>query len=413
MKVIGNKLIKRSKPYNFFKSDKRSMPSYMFKDNDKDGVPNVFDCKPNNPREQGFIEGLVGAGRALFTRGESVKQAWREGLEQPNVFQRKKIRRIAKVTEERFPATPEGNEAYLRWKARQARLKEQKRTIKEKAKRVTRAGYGLPIPESTPESIKALLTGRTKKEVYERVPTKFVTDEKGERKAVAWKTKKVTKYVPVGRIEALRKYQMAEREKIRTGKFSLPEKQRVIEAKRGLRLAFPIIPQQATQATYRMTGRAPSGSRGRGRPKGTVKYYIPGKGPVGVFTYRKWKSAQRQAFREQLRQQEEMLKQQQMMQQAQMQVPQEMPIQEEIPEEMAQMPEQQMIPIQQMPTEAQKRPVAYVFKSYGGKPYQAVERRPTGQGINVPPGYVEYTDAFTGQRKLKKLPRPERWSTGG
>jgi len=29
-----------------------------FADNDRDGVPNVFDCQPNNPKKQGWVEGV-------------------------------------------------------------------------------------------------------------------------------------------------------------------------------------------------------------------------------------------------------------------------------------------------------------------------------------------------------------------
>lgn len=43
----------------------------------------------------------------------------------------------------------------------------------------------------------------------------------------------------------------------------------------------------------RGSGQRYSSSRGKGRPSGTVKYYIPGVGPVGVFEYRKYLSRQR------------------------------------------------------------------------------------------------------------------------
>lgn len=33
-------------------------PVNAFKDKDKDKVPNILDCKPNNPREQGFIHSI-------------------------------------------------------------------------------------------------------------------------------------------------------------------------------------------------------------------------------------------------------------------------------------------------------------------------------------------------------------------
>lgn len=55
-------------PYDFFRTRKKDYPVNMFKDNDRDGVPNVFDCKPNNPKKQGIITAIGG----LFRKKEKV-----------------------------------------------------------------------------------------------------------------------------------------------------------------------------------------------------------------------------------------------------------------------------------------------------------------------------------------------------
>lgn len=62
---IGNRnsnkgILGKANNNNFFKStNKKHLPVNMFKDNDRDGVMNVFDCKPNNPKKQGLIDTIV------------------------------------------------------------------------------------------------------------------------------------------------------------------------------------------------------------------------------------------------------------------------------------------------------------------------------------------------------------------
>jgi hypothetical protein len=68
-----------NKPVDFFKSPKKYLPVNMFKDSDRDGVANVFDCKPFNPKKQGFIDAIVGAVKGL-TSGTGVRKGWSEGM---------------------------------------------------------------------------------------------------------------------------------------------------------------------------------------------------------------------------------------------------------------------------------------------------------------------------------------------
>jgi hypothetical protein len=92
-------------------------------------------------------------------------------------------------------------------------------------------------------------------------------------------------------------------------------------------------------------------------------------------------------------------------------------VQQEQPQQMPQVqyqPPQQVqyqYPTQQMPQIEQKRPIATVFKQGEGKPYTIPK-----QGLlpsNTYSDVVESTDMFSGKRYIKKLPQPERWSSGG
>ena len=91
-----------NKSYNFFKSNSKTLPVNMFKDSDRDGVMNVFDCKPNNPNEQGLVSALIGAVGGLF-KGEkgAVKKGWREGMAQPGYFERREFRKSGGIMPER------------------------------------------------------------------------------------------------------------------------------------------------------------------------------------------------------------------------------------------------------------------------------------------------------------------------
>ena len=207
--------------------------------------------------------------------------------------------------------------------------------------------------------------------------------------------------------------------------------------KKSLKNIFPVIPTTATSATVQYQSKAGE-MRGRGRPKGSVTYSIPGKGPVGVFEYRAYISQQKRALIQQLRQQVELAKIQRQIdrtpqyesmpykQQVQgQQVPAELQGQgytadyTQYQQEQQAQPQQQVVyrgpmpqQVQQAPQQMpQKRPIVPVFKSSGGSPYTIPQEGLTPTKETIPYGYVEAVDSFTGRRYMKPLPPKERWSS--
>jgi len=45
------------------------------RDSDKDGVPNILDCQPHNPRRQGIIHSVAAVGARTFLKGEQRERA--------------------------------------------------------------------------------------------------------------------------------------------------------------------------------------------------------------------------------------------------------------------------------------------------------------------------------------------------
>ena len=412
----------RGPAFNVFNTGKKYTPVNLFGDRDRDNVPNVFDCKPNDPNKQGWVSAVVGAVKGAFTGGKgSVRRGWDEGMSKQSPTE-EKIKRGAQTVAR--GTTAAGKAVY----------------------RGTRAAYRRIQPTTV---------------VDKKVAVSWKKDPKtGRAVPTEWKTKKVT--VPT----TFSKKIDAHLERIRTHSLTRPEIQKISTLKKSMQMVFPIIPSSATAGAY---GYQSKKQQGRGRPKGSVKYSIGGR-PVGVFEYRRYMSAQRRAFKERLKQQQEMAKQQRQMQSMpkyEQVSPQEIAQQQMAQQQAQQIPQQQMSPqmmeelqmqqqIQQVPQEVQgaipeysqfpteTQPVEQVmpqqysqppqpqyaqqytpqpkehqipeeikpvFKSSGGHPYKAVDRRsltPTSQ--TVPYGYVESVDAFTGRRFMKPLPKPEKWT---
>ena len=80
---------KSIRPFDFFKTNPQDYPSNMFRDNDRDGVPNAFDCRPNDPTKQGFIDAVIGAVKGLGKKG-GVSEGWKAGMAKPGVVKQYK-----------------------------------------------------------------------------------------------------------------------------------------------------------------------------------------------------------------------------------------------------------------------------------------------------------------------------------
>jgi hypothetical protein len=210
------------------------------------------------------------------------------------------------------------------------------------------------------------------------------------------------------------------RRRVQEGNISPVMRRKIMMVKRAVRSAVPVIPAGATSATTQYQSKKGQ-MGGRGRPKGSLDPRYAAYG--GVMQYRAYMRDKRKAFKEQMRMQEEQMKLQRQLArtkslpQYETQQYQEAPQQpQEVPQQYQQVQQQQQMPQyqQEYVQEAPQQPVARVFKSYGGKPYPAVERQPlTSSRQTAPQGYVEVVDSFTGRRYFKQLPRPERWSAGG
>jgi hypothetical protein len=391
----GNKF-GSNKPHNFFKTNKNDYPARMFGDKDRDGVANVFDCKPNNPNKQGLIDAIVGGVKGVFTGGKgSIRKGWSEGM----------------------ATTPASR--------RQARIRRFATTQEEKAR------SSLPGQQSSYERFKAQENSRVPKERYRKVLQAQNNIEKGIAKAGSYlptsKTGKGT-YSLAKAVMNPREYQMDLINRIRTGHLTRLQKEKMAMVKKAARYVFPVIPAGVTAAVHGAQSRAGE-MHARGRPKGSLdpRYQQYG----GVMGYRRAMSQQRRAFREQLRQQQEMIKQQKKMQQMpqyeaqqynqQTQVPQEvqgatpdysqfqqMQMQQEMQGQ--QVPQPQYQQVQQLPRQPYPQDeVVPVFRSSGGKPYPADRRPLAPPRETVPTGFVESVDLFTSKRFLKKLPQAERW----
>ena len=326
--------------------------SAMFKDSDRDGVLNAFDCKPRNKHEQGLIDNMI------------------------------------KV----FKSDP--------------KEKKKKELLKAEKKANTRKGFaykmGTKIARANPK-----YNMQMEKRVAGLQPM-----SKLDRKKLNLD------------YERMRLARVARQQLVGGG--ASPKANTLT---RSIGMVFP-------QAQPRTNSGGAVGVPGqRGRPRGSFegKYAVYG----GVFGYRKAmalkKKAEKYAEQQAELQQKIQQPQYETQQYQQEQVPQETPgaipdyaqFQQEVaanqPEVVYEQPQQvqyepqQVVyqqPQQQYAPEPQKRDIRPVFKSSGGSPYGS--RTPIVQGSLAPSNtyedYVEYADAFTGERKWKKKPQAESWS---
>ena len=370
-------LVKRN---DVFKTNSKYVMSNMFKDSDRDGVLNAFDCKPRNKQEQGLIDNMI------------------------KVFKKKK--------------TPEETNTKLTpAQARQVRIINKARAAMEKEK----------ADKARQSRAKKVKFANTLIRPIARANPKY--DMQIEKRVVGLQpmSKMARKRLNLD-YEMMRRARVSRQQLVGGG-----ASPRANTLTRSIGMVFP----QAAPRTA--SGKAVGVPGQRGRPRGSLDPRYAAYG--GVFQYRKAMALRKKAAKFAKQQAELQVKMsgqpqyetQQYQQQVQEQVPQETPgavpdyqqFQEEIaqnqPEvvyEPAQEPQQQVQqvvyqqPQQQYTPETYKRPVVPVFKSSGGSPYGT--KAPIVQESLAPSNtygdYIEYADAFTGERKWKKKIQPEGWS---
>ena len=122
---LGKK-IGPNKRHNIFKTKRKNIPVNMFKDKDRDGVANVFDCKPNNKKKQGLIGDMVKGVRRTFDSAHqslSMRQTAKG-------YSRKKVAANYKKRLANPERTPEEREAikYERYKGQRYKAKRKRKT---------------------------------------------------------------------------------------------------------------------------------------------------------------------------------------------------------------------------------------------------------------------------------------------
>ncbi len=395
--VKNNKFNVIGKPINVFRTTKNEYPSNMFQDRDRDGVMNAFDCKPFDPNKQGFIDAVVGAVKGMRGGSAGIKSGWKEGMAKPP---RNMAARVAHQ-ERREKAV-----AYAREKVRYQKAKSNLKKYNRK---------------ETEEIVRSIPGAKTMGRVLSRIQQANPTFQRKVR--VQYYQEQLRTGTPKQKKKA--EYLLAKMREVQSGKIQ-SIRTRAVES------VFPIKSISSYGSAYGRKTIPGQPGGGRGRPRGTLdkKYAAYG----GVYGWRRYLSEQRIKQKEQLKQQIQQMKQQRVPQYEQQQyqgqtqvnaVPQELQGQGITPEysqaqQYQQVPQQQYQQQYQQPQQYQQQPFQYlqqqrqivpVFKSQGGSPYPAVDRRPlTPPQQTIPYGYVETVDSFTGKRYLKPLPRREGWT---
>ena len=437
----------RTPASNIFKSGKETKPVHLFGDFDRDRVPNVFDCNPIDPNKQGLFAALKGAVKGVFTGG--VREGWRAGMAQPTRRERIRDERRSKetdrarreilkkeigLTEDLQPWAKEIKEGELK-----KRLREFDRTKENKLSKLQR--------ELREAQDKAVIRRKIGSKIKQKITKPFTREELDKRGR------------PVVRRMSIPEFMQRRMFEIPRGRVPRVERKRIMAQKKLIQMAFPVIPSSALvgaegAVAKEGTKKPTKGYARPGRPKGTYDPRYEAYG--GVFGFRKavrarraMEKAKEQLLETQMRQaqmpayettpytpmptelkeaQAQRMQQQIKMLQAGV-PPEQIQGLPELPEEVADAEQefsqfQQMQMQQQMPQQFQqpqfqqqfqeqpiRRPVARVFRSYGGSPYPPVDSRPLMPSRAIP-GYVEDVDAFTGRRFLRKLPQTEKWAGG-
>jgi len=432
---LGHSKKEKSKNTDWFKTNTKNIPFNMFKDSDKDGVSDGFDCQPHNKNKQGFVDALIGGVKGAFTKGGSAKQGWKEGMAKSTWREQAYRQRTGRTSQRVIKARNEMERERIGY------VHDDKERKKQFNKQVN---Y---------ERVERIMA---KKVAREYVPTQIERLNQRISNTAANMQNTLQRQHPNFEIQQRKIYlqnRMADKtltsQQRRKASMSFAKAQAVLDTRkmkfrdRAVQMAYPVtsMTSYGSGGAYK-TIQGVAG-RGRGRPRGSLDKRYAQYG--GVFGYRRFISDQKRALRAQLQKQQEGMAMQRIKQQPQYeqqqyqeqvqasQVPQELQgqgmtpeyaaylqsqqqqVPQQVPQQVQQFQQQEQQPFQQY-TQQASQPVQgeikTVFKSSGGTPYTIPKTglRPTRE--TIPYGYVETVDAFTGQRMMKPLPRKEKWSGG-
>lgn len=383
-------LIKRN---DVFKTNSKNIMSNMFKDSDKDGVLNVFDCKPRNKNEQGLIDAAV----RVFKKRDKKKTYAEVSTK--------------KMTPAQLQAFTKKNAALNR--AKKGMKIQKQRAVKATGKKITRG-----VTQAGNRLALAVTRANPKYDMQlEKRHTGLTPMTKLQRKKLNLK------------YEQMRQAKVSRQQLVGGG-----GSPRANTLSRSIGMVFP----QAQPKTA--SGKAVGVPGQRGRPRGSLDPRYAAYG--GVFQYRKAMALKKKAAKFAKQQAELQAKmsgqpQYETQQYQEEEVPQETPgavpdyeqfqdaqqqhLQEQVESGAEviyeQAPQQQQVVYQQpqpqqYSQDPSQRPIRPVFKSSGGSPYgtRAAVVQGSLQPSNADEDYIEYADAFTGERKWKKKVKPEGWS---
>lgn len=339
------KPIAKNKPHNIFKSNQTF--ARMFRDNDRDGVANVFDCKPNNPREQGLIDTIL----SVFSKKKKLERAQYSNPPENLTKQQKIDRIIAKRVEVQDRA------ALNRINANKGTIR---RTAEDFLNRITTKRM-FTKKGTRDMSYADYLRKRAEQQRYGGTPNYIGRREKTLKKVAQeifpfqtyTKTDKATgvpgrkgrprgtldpRYAAYGGVYAYRRYLFQQK-----------------------KLAKQVQAQQAAQ----------------GRMQNIPQYETQQYSPQETQVPQQISSAELQAI-----------------QQAQMQEQMRMQPQPQAPPQ----------PIRRPIATVFKGSGGKPYPAVENRPLTPARQ-------TVPYGYVEEVDSFTGRRFIKQLPKPERWSS--
>lgn len=163
---------------------KKGKVSSWFSDSDRDGVANIFDCQPNNPKKQGYIKKVPvhWANRTVAQEKERYHELRKVGYDS---YTAQKISHWSRGPRERaIKEIKEGSPNLMKTKANFAHARELRRKAAvlfrqrhpEKAKEQKQASYLRHIPERL-EAMKRYYKERKEQQQIKELETIDLNDE--------------------------------------------------------------------------------------------------------------------------------------------------------------------------------------------------------------------------------------------